>query len=87
MSPELVAPREGGVAEAAAHAEPHVLLLHVAGHVPLVGAREAALQAHPEPQPRHRHRLLQLCHHALREGCKYTQGALGAPLFAGYGNQ
>ncbi len=74
MRPELVPPRERGIAEAAAHAQSHVLLLHVARHVPLVGAREAALQAHPEPQPRHRHRFLQLCHHARREGCKHTQG-------------
>jgi len=66
MGPQLVPPSEGGMTEPATHAQAQVALLHVAGHVPLVGPREAAIQAHPQAQARRGRHLPQLFHHTLR---------------------
>ena len=66
VGPQLVAAGKRGVADAAAHAQSNMALLHVAGHVPLVRPREATLQAHPQAEPRRRHGFLQLFHHPLR---------------------
>ena len=62
VGPQLVAAGKRGVADAAAHAQSNMALLHVA----LVRPREAALQAHPQAEPRRRHGFLQLFHHPLR---------------------